>query len=36
MIMIMMMKVMLKKDNVKNIKKYKKLKRNRVHVNDHS
>ena len=35
MIMITMMKVMLKKDNIKNIKNYKKIKK-RVHVNDHS
>ena len=34
MIMITMIKVTLKKDNIKNIKKYKKKKR--VHVNDDS
>ena len=36
MIMITMIKVMLKKDNIKNIKRYKKVKTKRVHVNDHS
>ena len=30
-----MMKVMLKKDNIQNIEKYKKIKK-KVHVNDHS
>ena len=34
MIIITMMKVMLKKDNIKNTKKYKKIKKG-VHVNDH-
>ena len=36
MIMITMIKVMLKKDNIKNIKRYKKLKKKIVHVNDDS
>ena len=34
MIMITMIKVMLKKDNIKNIKRYKKVKKKLVHVND--
>ena len=37
MIMITMIRVMLKKDNIKNIKRYKKkVKKKRVHVNDDS
>ena len=35
--MVAMIKVMLKKDNIKNIKRYKKVKKKkRVHVNDDS
>ena len=36
MITITMTKVMLKKDNIKNVKRYKKVKKKRVHVNDDS
>ena len=36
MIMITMIKVMFKKDNIKNIKRNEKLKKKRVHVNDDS
>ena len=36
MIMVTIIKVMLKKENIKNIKRYKKVKKKRVHVNDDS
>ena len=36
MIMVTIIKVMLKKDNIKNIKRYKKVKKKRVHMNDDS
>ena len=36
MIMITMIKVMLQKDNIKNIKRYKIVKKKTVHVNDDS
>ena len=36
MIMITTLKVVLEKVNIKNIKKYKKIKNKRVHVNDDS
>ena len=36
MIMITMIKVMLKKDDIKNIKRYKKKFKKRVHMNDDS
>ena len=36
MITITMTKVMLKKDDIKNVKRYKKVKKKRVHVNDDS